>query len=69
MGGSFSSGGRSSVILTAIAVIFTMLLFRNIASKDYKSETKSYLKSVGKEDAIDRVIPKTKEVNTVYLVR
>lgn len=29
--------------------------------KDYTSETTSYLKSIGREDAIEKVIPKTRE--------
>ena len=34
--------------------------------KDYKTETKSYLKQIGREDAIDRVVPKTAKVNRVF---
>lgn len=56
------SSNRSSTLFTLLGVFFTVLLLRNVASKDYKTETKSYLRSIGKEDTIDRVIPKTAEV-------
>lgn len=60
--GAAVSGHRSSTVATVLGVFLMVMLFRNIASKDYKTETKSYLKSIGKEDAIDKVIPRTAQV-------
>jgi 2-oxoglutarate dehydrogenase complex dehydrogenase (E1) component-like enzyme len=42
-----------------ILSVFFMILFRNLFFRDYNSETKDYLKSIGREDVIDNVIPKT----------
>lgn len=38
-------------------MLFFML--RNMFITDYKDETKSYLKSIGRSDSIDNIIPKT----------
>lgn len=43
-----------------ILSVFFMMLFRNLFFRDYNSETKDYLKSIGREDAIDNIIPKTR---------
>ena len=42
-----------------VGSIMLMLMFRNIMVKDYNTETSSYLKSVGHEDSVDKIIPKT----------
>jgi hypothetical protein len=60
MGSNASS--MPSRALAVVGVMMVMLLMRNVASKDYKTETKSYLRSIGKEDAIDKVVPKTAQV-------
>ena len=58
----FSLTGRSKTDIIAILCIGFFLLFflRNLIFKDYTEETKSYLTAIGKKDAIDRVIPKTR---------
>ena len=48
-------------VLTMLGVALLMFVMRNALTKNYSNETKSYLKSVGEEDVIDRVVPKTYE--------
>ena len=58
----FSFTGRSKTDIIAIFCIgfFVLFFLRNLIFKDYTEETKSYLTAIGKKDAIDRVIPKTR---------
>ena len=58
----FSFTGRSKTDIIAILCIgfFFLFFLRNLIFKDYTEETKSYLTAIGKKDAIDRVIPKTR---------
>lgn len=48
-------------LVIALFIIFLFLFIYNVFYKDYTEETKSYLTSVGKKDAIDKFIPKTYE--------
>ena len=60
--GANSSSFNSYRVISFIAIFVVLLLLRNAVSTDYKSETKSYLRSIGQEDAIDKVIKKTPQV-------
>lgn len=52
---------KKNILIYSLVIIFALFLFRNLFFKDYNSETKSYLQSMGRSDAIDRIIPKTSE--------
>ena len=56
-GTSGNSSTRRFVII--FCSLFAILLFRNIFFRDYTEETKSYLKGIGREDAIERIVPPT----------
>jgi hypothetical protein len=49
------------IIITAFSLMVVMFLM-NSSSRDYSNETKSYLKSIGREDIIEKVVPKTPDV-------
>lgn len=51
---------RRDYIFLVVAVVFVLLIFRNMFTKDYHMETKSYLTAIGRKDAIDKVVPKTR---------
>ena len=42
-----------------LGLIVVTLIFRNALFTDYTDETKNYLRSIGRSDSIDNVIPKT----------
>jgi hypothetical protein len=48
-------------LVVVVAILLFVLFVWNMLFKDYNAETKSYLTSVGRKDAIDKVIPKTYE--------
>jgi hypothetical protein len=50
---------RRDWIFLSLCIIFLFFALRNVIVKDYNSETKEYLTKIGRQDAIDRVIPKT----------
>ena len=56
---SFNNMKRRDIILWAVLGVFVLFILRNMMIRDYESETKSYLTSIGRKDAIDNVIPKT----------
>ena len=57
---SFFSGRRGDIIVLALGALLVLFFLRNLIFKDYTEETKSYLTSIGKSEAIDKVIPKTR---------
>ena len=67
---SESSGGGSSpfafntsrIVKIVVGLFLLLFLVRNAFTKDYSNETKSYLTKIGREDAIDQVVPKTRKV-------
>ena len=54
--GSFSFARRMIAIVCGIVFLF---IGRNLFMKDYVGETKSFLTSIGRSDAIEIVVPKT----------
>lgn len=56
---NFNTMKRRDMIIWAIVGVFVLFILRNMMIRDYKEETKSYLTSIGRKDAIDNVIPKT----------
>lgn len=59
-GGRWSTGRLITTFVFSFLMIF---ILRNMFTKDYTTETKSYLTKIGHADAIDRVIPKTTTVS------
>lgn len=51
-----SSTRRIAII---IIISFSFILLRNIFFRDYTLETKQYLTSIGREDAIEKIVPPT----------
>ena len=45
---------------TVIAAIVAVFMLRNMLFTDYNQETRSYLKSIGKTEAADQIVPKTR---------
>jgi hypothetical protein len=60
-----SSWSTSRLILMVITGVMVMLFLRNSFTKDYNMETKSYLTKIGREDAIEKVVPKTRAVRLI----
>lgn len=56
---SFNNLTRRDKIIWAVIAVFVLFILRNMMIRDYTAETKSYLTSIGRKDAIDNVIPKT----------
>jgi hypothetical protein len=56
---SFATMTRKEMIMGICGILFVVFMMRNILFKDYNNETKSYLTSIGRKDAIDKVVPKT----------
>ena len=44
---------------TFIGIIVLLIITRNFLTRDYTGETKSFLTSIGRADAIESVVPKT----------
>lgn len=42
-----------------VCAIIGLIIARNFFTRDYTRETKSFLTSIGRADAIDNVVPKT----------
>jgi phosphate starvation-inducible membrane PsiE len=63
--GRWSSG---RLLITFLLSFFLFFMFRNMITKDYKTETKSYLTKIGRSDAIDRVVPKTATVSNYLFI-
>ena len=42
-----------------VCAIICLIIARNFFTRDYTRETKSFLTSIGRADAIDNVVPKT----------
>ena len=53
-----SSSFSKRIILIVCAIVF-LFIGRNLFTKDYNGETRSFLTSIGRSDAIETVIPKT----------
>ena len=51
----------STYIYSFAAIFLSIFAFHNLLTVDYKGETTQYLKSVGKADSIDTIIPKSAE--------
>lgn len=62
------SWSRGRIIITLFTSFLLFLIFKNILTKDYKNETKNYLTKIGREDAIERVIPKTTTVRYLFII-
>lgn len=58
---NFSTWSRKDFVFYGILWFLVGLLLFNSVTRDYKAETRSYLTSIGKKDAIDKVVPKTYE--------
>lgn len=56
---SLSNLKRRDLIIIVVIGIMLFFILRNMMMRDYESETKTYLTSIGRKDAIDNVIPKT----------
>jgi hypothetical protein len=56
MAGTSSFSRRVFMIVCAI---IGLIIARNFFTRDYTRETKSFLTSIGRADAIDNVVPKT----------
>lgn len=46
-------------IFTFIGIAVILIITRNFLTRDYTGETKSFLTSIGRADAIESVVPKT----------
>ena len=57
--GNNNPRSMTSKIIMVLGALMALFLLRNIMVKDYDDETTSYLKSVGHEESVDRIIPKT----------
>mmetsp|Transcript_4863 Transcript_4863/g.6723 ORF Transcript_4863/g.6723 Transcript_4863/m.6723 type:complete len:137 (+) Transcript_4863:182-592(+) len=57
---SMPSNRRTEIFGLILGAIFALFFLRNVLMKDYTQETKSYLTSIGRKDAIDKVVPKTR---------
>ena len=45
--------------LILVGILLTLLVLKNALFNDYREKTKEYLRSIGKADAIDNIVPKT----------
>lgn len=50
---------RKDWILYIVGGLFVLMILYNMFFRDYTQETKNYLTSIGRKDAIDKVVPKT----------
>lgn len=57
---SLSTSPWTRRLVLAFFAALGLLMLRNILFKDYKTETKNYLKGIGRSDVIDEVVPKTR---------
>jgi hypothetical protein len=57
---SMPSNRRTEIFGLIFGAILAIFFLRNVLMKDYTQETKTYLTSIGRKDAIDKVIPKTR---------